>query len=201
MKNYFFCIVIILLLIANFSNTLFAQKKNDKYEALNAYFETIIKDTTQTVYVAKEKINSNETLNIFGLNNIMIIDRFGNGKGDTTLYDKRDYEKMKKKHENSCASGERIWWCSDNFWENTDFRYKKVILESINTIKKQEALLLKYDKIYVFSELLYYQNKNYLIFTVDTLYPSGSNAYVVIMRKIKGKWIVTHKAQNPNEIN
>ena len=31
--------------------------------------------------------------------------------------------------------------------ENNNFRYKKVILESINTIKKQEALLLKYDKI------------------------------------------------------
>ena len=76
MKNYFFYTVIILLLTANFSNTLFAQQKNEKYEALNAYFETIIKDTTQNVYVAKEKINSNETLKIFELNDIMIIDPF-----------------------------------------------------------------------------------------------------------------------------
>lgn len=178
-----------------------SKKILSKYKALNAYFETIIKDTTQNVYVAKEKINSNETLKIFGLNEIMVIDHFGNGKGDTSLYNKNAYEKMKKKHKNSCVPGERSWWCTDDVWENNDFRYKKVILESINTIKKQEALLLKYDKTYVFSEPLYYKNRKYLIFTVDTLYPSGSNAYVVIMRKIKGKWIVTHKAQNPNKIS
>lgn len=201
MKNYFLYITIILFFSANFSNTLFAQKKNEKYEALNAYFETIIKDTTQTVYVAKEKINSNETLKIFGLNDIMIIDRFGNGKGDDTLYNKNDYEKMKRKYENSCTPGERIWWCSDDFWENTDFRCKKVTLESINTIKKQEALFQKHDSICVFSELLYYQNKKYLVFTVDKLYLSGSSTRVIIMKKIKGKWTVTHKGENPNEIN
>ena len=85
MKNYFFYTAIILLVITNFSNSLFAQKKNEKYKALNAYFETIIKDTTQNVYVAKEKINSNETLKIFGLNKIIVINHFGNGSKEENI--------------------------------------------------------------------------------------------------------------------
>lgn len=204
MKNYFFYTVIILLLIANFSNTLFAQQKNEKYEALNAYFETIIKDTTQTVYVAKEKINSNETLKIFGLNDIMIIDRFGNGKGDTKLYNKKDFEKMEKKYKNKCISGKLIW-CSDNYWSKEDFRYKKVVLESMNTIKGIEPIMDKYNdlgiKVYSLSDPIYYQNKKHIVFTVHRSYLAGASIVIIIMKKIKGKWIVTYKAQNPNEIN
>ena len=102
MKNYFFYTVIILLSITNFSNTLFAQSTNEKYKALNDYFEKIIKDTTQVVFVAKEKINSNETLKIFGLNDIMIIDSAGNGRGDSMSYKKKDFETMKTKYKNKC---------------------------------------------------------------------------------------------------
>ncbi|MBF4473760.1 hypothetical protein, partial [Flavobacterium sp. HJJ] len=132
MKNYFFYTIIILLFITNFSNALFAQSTNEKYQALNAYFKTIIKDTTQVVFVAKEKINSNKTLNIFGLNYISIVDSAGNSKGKGTLYKKKDFEKMKKEYENNCIPGKRIW-CNDDYWTKDNFRYKKIALESMNT--------------------------------------------------------------------
>lgn len=203
MKNYFFY-TIILLSIANFSNTLFAQPTNEKYKALNDYFETIIKDTTQVVFVAKEKVNSNETLNIFGLNDIMIIDSAGNGKGDNTLYNKRAFNKMKKEYKNSCVPGKRIW-CNDDYWTKDSFRYKKVILESMNTSKEIELILDKYNradiKVYGFSEPIYYQNKKFIVFTIHKSYLAGASTHIIVMEKIKGKWVVTHMGSNPNLIN
>ena len=84
---------------------MFAQVTNEKYKALNDNFEIIVKDTTQDVFVAKEKINFNETINIFGLSAIMITDFAWNGRGDTTLYKKKDFEKMKKEYKNKCVPG------------------------------------------------------------------------------------------------
>jgi hypothetical protein len=205
MKNYFFYTVIILLSITNFSNTLFAQSTNEKCKALNDYFETIVKDTTQDVFVAKEKINSNETLNIFGLNEILITDSAGNWKRDPTLYIKKDFEKMKKEYKDRCAAGKRIWWCNDDYWTKDNFRYKKVVLEGMNTNKGIELIIEKYNKVdikvYAFSELIYYQNKKYLVFTVNKLTLNGSNPNIIIMKKIKDKWIVTHQGSDPNLIN
>jgi hypothetical protein len=204
MKNYFFYTVIILLCITNFSNVLFAQSTNEKYKALNDYLGTIIKDITQVTFVAKEKINSNETLNTFGLNDIMIIDTAGNGRGDDTLYKKKDFEKMKKEYKNRCLPGKRIW-CNEDFWSKDNFRHKKVILESMNTNKEIELIIEKYNKldikVYGFSEPIYYQNKKYLVFTVNKLTLNGSHSNIIVMKKISGKWIMTHKGENPNIIN
>ena len=201
MKKYFLYIVI-LLSVTNFSNTLFAQSTNEKSIALNNYLETIIKDTTQVVFIAKEKINSNETLNIFALNEIMIIDSDGNGKGDSTLYKKKDFEIMRDKYKNNCTAGKRFW-CNDDFWTKEDFKYKKISLESMSTKKGIEVVLEKYNtadiKVYGFSEPIYYQK--YIVFTVITVNMTGSKTRIIIMKKIKDKWIVTHKGDNSNIMN
>lgn len=202
MKKCFFYTVIILLAVANFSSTLFAQSTNEKIIALNNYLETVIKDTTQVVLIAKEKINSNETLNIFGLNEIMIIDSDGNGKGDSTLYKKKDFEIMRDKYKNNCTAGKRFW-CNDDFWTKEDFKYKKISLESMSTKKGIEVVLEKYNtadiKVYGFSEPIYYQK--YIVFTVITVNMTGSKTRIIIMKKIKDKWIVTHKGDNSNIMN
>jgi len=204
MKNYFFYTVIILLCITNFSNVLFAQSANEKYKALNDYLATIIKDTTQVIFVAKEKINSNETLNTFGLNDIMIIDTAGNGRGDDTLYNKKDFEKMKTKYKNKCLTGKRIW-CADDFWTKENLTYNKITFESMNSTEGIETIFKKYNdfdiNIYGFSEPIYYQNKKYLIFTVNISGLNSSKTYLIVMKKSKEKWIVTHKGENPNIIN
>jgi hypothetical protein len=164
MKNYFFYTVIILLCITNFSNVLFAQSANEKYKALNDYFETIYKDSTQVIFVGREKINSNETLKIFGLNDIMMIDADGNGKGDDALYNKKDFEIMEAKYKNKCLQGKRIW-CKDDFWTEDNFRFEKVVLASMNTDKGIELMVEKYNRgdieVYGFSEPIPYKNNKY----------------------------------------
>lgn len=204
MKNYLFYITVIFLFAFNFSNRLFAQLSNEKHKALNDYLETIIKDTTQIVFVAKEKINSNETLKIFGLNDLMIIDSKGNGKGDYNLYKKKDFKKMKEEYKDRCLPGKRIW-CNEDLWSKDSFRYKKVILESMNTNEEIEIILDKYNRVdidvYGFSEPIYYQDKKYLMFTVIKSHLAGYSLFIIIMKKIKGKWITAYKGGNPNIIN
>lgn len=204
MKNYFIYNVIILLFITNFSNALFAQSTNEKHKALNDYLETIIKDTTQVVFIAREKINSNETLKIFGLNHIVIVDFAENGIGKGTLFKMKDFAKMKKEYKNRCVTGKRIW-CNDDYWTKDNFRYKKIALESMNTDKEIELILDKYNradiKVYGFSEPIYYQNKKYIVFTMHVSHMAGASTRIIIMEKIKGKWIMTHEGSNPNIMN
>ena len=204
MKKYFFYNAFALLTAFFFSNTLFAQSTNERYQALNDYLETIIKDTTQVIYVAKEKINSNETLKIFKLNEIMIIDSDGNGKEDTTLYKKKDFKVMEKKYQNNCIPG-RLQWCKVDYWKIENFKYRRISLESMNSPKAIELMLDKnYERdiiVHGFSEPIYYQNKKYIIFTKSR---SGFNSYhsnIIVMEKRKCKWIVTHKGENPNVMN
>ena len=204
MKNNFFYTFLILISITNFSNTLLAQSTNEKQQALNAYLESIIKDTTQVIFIAKEKITSNETLHIFQLNSIMVIDSDGNGKGDATLYKKKDFEKMKKEYKNNCAPGKRIW-CNGKYWNNEDFIYKKVVLENMNTDKQIELIHEKHNnwniKVYGFSEPIYYQNKKYVVFTRNIYGFNSFDTDIFVMKKIKNKWVVTHKGENPNVFN
>ena len=196
MKKYYLFTIITLLFFSTLSQSLFSQSQKEKNRAINDYFEKIYKDTTQVIFVAREKINSNETLKIFGLNDIMIIDADGNGKGDDTLYDKKDFEIMKAKYKNKCLQGKRIW-CKDDFWKKDNFRFEKVVLESMNTDKGIELMVEKYNRgdieVYGFSEPIYYQNNKYVVFTVHKLLIGAAKTIIVIMKKVKYKWIVTHK--------
>lgn len=204
MKNYFLLQVVLLFSMTIFSNALYSQSTNEKYIALNNYLEKIVKDTTQIVYVAKEKINSNQTLNIFGLNDIMTVDSLGNGIGDSKLFKKEYFEKMNKEYKDRCETGTGIW-CNHEFWKKDDFTYNNVILESMNNNKGIELILDKYKRtdisVYGFSEPIYYQDKKYVVFTVLKSYMAGYSHFIIVMKKNKDKWIVTHKGENPNIIN
>ena len=177
--------------------------EKEKLEAINDYFETIVKDSNKEVFIAREKINSNYTLEIFKQNEIQAIDLKGNRTPDTKLFNEKDWKKFKKQNQDPPIQDNRIW---DNhkYWTKNDFRHSKTIFESMNKKPGIESIMEKYKKydicVYSFSEPMYYQNKKYLVFTNLKIYSSGGNPFVVVMKKIKGKWIRTHEAFNPNEI-
>lgn len=204
MKTYFLYTIIILLVVTNCSNILFAQSTNEKNKALNDYLETIFKDTTHVVFVAKEKINSDRTIEILKKQWIFTIDSTGKALYDKSLFDEKFWKKMKKNYSNKCVAG-RLFWCNDAFWVAENFTHKKVVLESMNTNKGIELIYKKYNKtdfkVYGFSEPIYYKNGEYLAFTVNI---SGFNSYqdkIVMMKKNKKKWTVTHQGTDPDLIN
>jgi hypothetical protein len=192
MRKYLFHGFIILL----FSS---CSVTNDKYNALNDYFETIEKDSIKKIFVAREKINSNYTLEIFKLNQIQAFDSKGHITTDTKLFKEKDFEKLKGENPDPPIQDERIW-ATNKYWNKNDFKHNKIIFESMNTKKGIESLIEKYDKsnicVYSFSEPIYYQNKKYLFFTNFKICIAGGSSFVVIMQKIKGKWIRTHEAFN-----
>lgn len=192
MRKYLFHGFIILL----FSS---CSVTNDKYNALNDYFETIEKDSIKKIFVAREKINSNYTLEIFKLNQIQAFDSKGNITTDTKLFKEKDFEKLKGENPDPPIQDERIW-ATNKYWNKNYFKHNKIIFESMNTKKGIESLIEKYDKsnicVYSFSEPIYYQNKKYLVFTNFKICIANGSSFVVIMQKIKSKWIRTHEAFN-----
>jgi hypothetical protein len=172
---------------------------NDKYNALNDYLETIEKNSNKGIYVAREKINSNYTIEIFKLNEIQAFDSKGNITTDAKLFKEKDFEKLKGENPDPPIQDERIW-ATNKYWNKNDFKHDKIIFESMNTKTGIESIIEKYDKsnicVYSFSEPIYYQNKKYLVFTNYKICIAGGSSFVVIMQKIKGKWIRTHEAFN-----
>ncbi len=204
MKQNTFCLTLILILVLYFSSKVQAQSINEKNKALNDYLETIFKDSTQVIYVAKEKISNNETLNILNKKDIILIDIDGNGTGDPTFIKEKDFKTLQNKYNNNCKSDILIW-CTDKYWLQEDFKNHKVALETVNTEKRIQAINEKYNNyelmVYSFSEPIYYQNKKYLIFTVNISSYFSSKTYTAIMKKNKSKWIMTHKGIDPDVMN
>lgn len=92
-----------------------------------------------------------------------------------------------------------------NFGRKITLDAKMLFLESMNNNKGIELIVDKYKRtdisVYGFSEPIYYQDKKYVVFTVLKSYMAGYSHFIIVMKKIKDKWIVTHKGENPNIIN
>lgn len=196
MNRYF--VYIIIFLLSGCSAT------KDKYDALNSYFETILKEKDKRVIIAKEKINSNFTIEMLKLNEIQAIDTAGNITADTIFFNQEDWGKLKNEYQNTIVKGLR-YWDNNEYWTTNDFKHKKIVFENMNTKTGIEPVIEKYDKsdvcVYSFSEPIYYQNKKYIVFFTTKICIAGGNPFVVIMEKINNKWILTHKAYNSNLLN
>jgi hypothetical protein len=193
MKKEIFIALLIISLISSCSPT------KDKRQALNDYLHTVILDTSsKEIIIIKDKINSNLTIEIFNVNDIIAIDSKWKGKADTIIYNERDWKKMEKRYAVDYQAGKNPWFINE-FWTKEDFDHKKIIFED-SYVGKTDAFLKKYDykpsiDIYSFSDPIYYKNKSVVVFTVHkTATPIGfGQTYIIIMNKKRGKWIVTHK--------
>jgi len=211
--NYSVIIAILMISCASIPNKNIAIKNNpiaeindtirDKHDALNDFFDTKIKDHSKKIMVMSSKINTDMTLRMIRINQIAAINSITK-KGieeDKPFYKEEEWEKARKKYsKNAIAEIEKA--ASDGgecCWLPNNFNYKNIIFENLR--QGSTAFINKYVShplydCYYFSEPIYYQNKEYLIFTVAeaSLFSGlGGSSYIIIMKKNKaGKWVQTH---------
>ena len=186
----------------------------EKYAVINDFLDTKIKDRSKKIMIMSQKINTNMTLRILRLNEIYALDSIDGTKDfeDKTFYKEANWENARKKYsknsvpeiENATDRGGECCWVADNF------NYKNVIFEELRIgstafiekymsskktdIGKDICGTLNYD-FYSFSEPIYYQNNEYLIFTVSDGKIIGglsSSSKIIIYKKKNGKWVQTH---------
>lgn len=197
MKTQISTLLMTLLILSSCSTS------KDKYNALNNYINLEIKDTTKNIIVVKEKVSANMTIEILKSSQIISLDSKKTGSLDTILFHEKEWKKMKKKHENIHLT-KKDNSLEDKYWTKEDFTCKKILLESIKGLP-DDYLFNKYISnlniyVFYFSEPIYYRDRNHLIFTVyqsDKIggYGGGSSIFLVVMRKEKRKWLLTHIAK------
>jgi hypothetical protein len=185
----------------------------EKYAVIIDFLDTKIKDRSKKIMIMSQKINTNMTLRILRLNDIYVLDSIDNKKNeeDKTFYKESDWETARKKYskkslteiENATFNGGECCWIAENF------NYKNVIIEELQPGSK--AFIEKYipSKItpfeknvdytahyefYSFSEPIYYENRECMIFTFSKGYIDGlsGSSEIIIYKKKNGKWVQTH---------
>jgi hypothetical protein len=172
----------------------------EKYEALNDCFDTQIKDKSQEVIIMKEKVNTNMTLKLLKINDIWALDSSGIGKKDEIFYKEEDWEKLRKQNGNSSLENIENAQLKNGkcCWKSTDFKFNKINFEELEIGKrefeKKYMTSPSYD-LYLFSDPIYYKNKEYIIFTAikGSLAGFGSTVRLIIMKRIKNKWIQSYE--------
>ena len=179
----------------------------EKYAVINDFLETKIKDSSKKIMIHSKKINTNMTLRILKLNDIYVLDSIDRTKNyeDKTFYKEADWEIARKKYsknsvteiENATFRGGECCWVEENFnyknfiFEELDFgtpAYEKKYFFSLNEYGYE------FEDFYI-SEPIYYQNKEYLIFTFShgKVFPTLSySTNIIIYKKKNGKWVQTH---------
>lgn len=175
----------------------------EKYAVINDFLATKIKDRSKVVLIHSKKINTDMTLRILKLNEIYALDSIDKTKDyeDKTFYKEAEWEIARKKYSKNSASEieKATFQGGECCWGAEIFNHKNIIFEPLEfgTPAYEKKYLFKpndYEDFY-FSEPLYYQNNEYLIFTfshgiVSPTYNYGTN--IVIYRKKNGKWVQTH---------
>ena len=196
MKKNIFVLLIMICVTA-----MYPQLKNDKYDGINTHLSLIVRDTTKTVMIIKEKISANQTLKLFAEGKLN--DAPFNRKNGTQireagilepLYDENDFQKMRKKYQDDKNEG-RYGFSKNTNWEASDFKLKNIYIEPHDTImfKKERALpLYKYETLLIaLSDPIYYKNRDYLVMAIaiqksNPLY--SPKYYVIVMKKTNKKW-------------
>lgn len=212
MKKQFIYIVIVLVFMISCASKNDKTKKasynpiivindsvRDKLEVLNDFFDTKIKNRSKKIIIMGQKTNTNLTLRILRINDIYSLDTItGKFKEDKTFYKEEEWEKARKKYsknsiaeiENANYKGGECCWVAENF------NNKNVIFEQLHFgtpvyEKKYFYGSNDYDFFY-FSDPIYYQNKEYLIFdfSYGGVFPTESyDSGIVIYKKKNGKWV------------
>lgn len=197
MKNIILYIALSLICRESYSQPKSVLEK-DKLEAINGYLDTILKDKPKKIIITSEKINTNETIRMFlcDENNTYLCQyKVWENNENVFLYNKEDFVKMKKKYQDTTSINKEKW-LTNNYWKPENFKNKYITFEPFEDVfvKLEHSLYPREKKtmIYSFSEPVYYKKMKYLLFSVtvgSTEFAHFHNS-VVVMKKLKGKWVL-----------
>ncbi|SEA17014.1 hypothetical protein SAMN05443667_102196 [Flavobacterium gillisiae] len=207
MKKLFLAILI------SYSTT-YSQSENqtdaeikDKYEAINAYLFTFVKDASKTIVVVKEKMSPNMVLELFSGGNdvkfsyLKIKDIENPELGiQTPLFNWKDYESMRIKYRDS-VNTVKYGLLKNKRWMPEDFTMKNIFFVAFEDVMLKEEKGIRYFKndtqLILLSDPIYYKDKKLLVLGITykkSTDVGGFSSLVVVMRKIKNKWVVIDKA-------
>ncbi|MEM8522565.1 hypothetical protein [Flavobacterium sp. PL12] len=175
---------------------------SDKLVVINDFLDKKIKNSPRKIMLMSQKINTDMTLRILRVNDIYAVDSLARiVEDDKTFYKEEEWEKSRIKYsKNTTADIVDVKGRSNECcWTAGNFNDKNLVFEELNigsTEFGKKYISNPNFYYYYFSEPIYYQNKEYLIFTIydgfifDGL--SGSSK-IIIYKKKNGKWIQTHE--------
>lgn len=209
MKNR---LIILLISIHLFSSC--APTKMDKYNAINDYLDSKVKDSEE-IMIIEEKSSADLAIIMFyghdfypvypdttvltreyGIQGL-VLDK----KGGADLFNKKDWSKMKKKF----GKKKGVSSLNRGYWNSDDFRYKNIVFENRDVFFKNITSFKYFDvsdpekKVFYLSYPIPYKKK-YLVFSIDvkTTKSIGRSIinHTVVMEKVIGKWIVIEQAES-----
>lgn len=165
-------------------------------EPINDYLETLNLKENEKIMIIHEKINNNNTIEIF--KGKTCYDKKRNEylnyiEGWNPIYDKEDWIQMKKIYEEDFVTD---YWIKDKLWTSKDFKHKNILFweqEKFPNPGKYENFDFEEDfRVFAFSSPIFYKNKIYALFTFKEttthnklLEPNK----IIIMKRVKNKWI------------
>lgn len=154
------------------------------YEPINVFLEKEIIEKGEKYILQTDKASNAIVLRIFngsdGPEHIADPDYYINDG----FFVEKHWKKMYKRYINDTIK---------KYWKKEDFPKYDFMLENSRDWPKlpdKSAKYLNYE-VMTISEPMYYRNKRYIMFYLNTSYfSSGSRPQVVVMKKEKRKWIV-----------
>jgi len=179
----------------------------DKYEAINAYLFTVVKDTSRTTVMIKQKMSPNRVLELFSGGNRVNFDYTKHKDIENPelgiqkpLFNWENYNRMRIKYRDSVNTN--AYGISKNkYWTPKDFKIKNFFFENYDTVINKLGTsipIYEYEtQLIILSDPIYYKEKKYLVFGVtnqkSTLMRDFTSS-VIVMKKINKKWLVVDKA-------
>jgi hypothetical protein len=161
-----------------------ASPKLISYEPIKVFLESEKVDKKKLQVVVKEKQSYKQALRIFNYNEGLYTSEDFERKYHHDLFNEKHWRKMYLRY----ASDSQV-----KYWKKEDFSEYNFVFENHKQIFKL-AFLEKYSvnmNVLILSEPMLYWNNKYVIFYYNYLYgDSSGKRQVVIMKKVKKKWII-----------
>jgi hypothetical protein len=154
------------------------------YEPIKVFLESKKLDKKKLQVLVKQKVSYKKALRIFNYKEGLYPSEDPDLAIHHDLFNKKHWIKMYRRYANDTLV---------SYWKKEDFADYNFELEKAKLIFKS-AFLDKYSSsmnVIFLSEPMYYWNNKYIIFFYDNLNVDSSNErQVVIMKRVKKKWII-----------